>query len=155
MVQRFKWFLTCSKMVLINFFFEKNKKLLLKKNILRRWVKWVVKEESKDLGCVNFVFCSDDYLLEINKKHLKHTSLTDVITFDFSENEKTIEGDIYISTKRIDENAKKYSVSFNQELLRIMIHGMLHLIGYSDKNQEGKTTMFSKENKYLSMYNKK
>ena len=73
----------------------------------------------------------------------------------FSENEKTIEGDIYISTKRIDENAKKYSVSFNQELLRIMIHGMLHLIGYSDKNQEGKTTMFSKENKYLSMYNKK
>ena len=69
-VQGFKWFLTCSKMVLINFFFEKNKKLLLKKNILRRWVKWVVKEESKDLGCVNFVFCSSSILIPHSFKNM-------------------------------------------------------------------------------------
>ena len=99
-------------MVLINFFYEKKEKLPFNKGHVRLWLKDVIKEEDKELGCVNFIYCSDEYLLDLNKSYLKHSSLTDVITFNFSENKKTIEGDVYISIERVQENSKTFSETF-------------------------------------------
>ena len=141
-------------MFVTNFFSEnKNFKISNKKEI-RTLLKEICKKENKKISFINCVFCSDNRLLEINKKYLNNTSLTDVVTFDFTTNKKTIEGDVYISIDRVKENAKKYKQSFKTELLRIIIHGLLHLIGFSDKTKEEKNTMTLKENEYLSMYNK-
>jgi len=139
-------------MVLVNFFYEDSVVFSLEKKEVRVWLKNVVKKEGKKLGCLNFIFCSDRHLLEINKKFLNHTTLTDVISFDFSESKKTIEGDVYISTDRVKENAKKYSVSFKKELLRTVVHGVLHLIGYKDKKKKEKKIMFLKEQTFLKMF---
>jgi len=141
-------------MFVTNFFSEnKNFKISNKKEI-RTLLKEICKKENKKISFINCVFCSDNRLLEINKKYLNNTSLTDVVTFDFTTNKKTIEGDIYISIDRVKENAKKYKQLFKTELLRIIIHGLLHLIGFSDKTKEEKNTMTLKENEYLSLYNK-
>ena len=141
-------------MFVTNFFSEnKNFKISNKKEI-RALLKKICKKENKKISFINCVFCSDNRLLEINKKYLNHISLTDVVTFDFNTNKKNIEGDVYISTDRVKENAKKYKQVFKTELLRIIIHGLLHLIGYLDKTKEEKNTMTLKENKYLSLYNK-
>ena len=141
-------------MFVTNFFSEnKNFKISNKKEI-RTLLKEICKKENKKISFINCVFCSDNRLLEINKKYLNNTSLTDVVTFDFTTNKKTIEGDIYISIDRVKENAKKYKQLFKIELLRIIIHGLLHLIGFSDKTKEEKNTMTLKENEYLSLYNK-
>ena len=139
-------------MVLVNFFYEDSAVFSLEKKEVREWLKKIVQKEEKKLGCLNFIFCSDRHLLEINKKHLNHSTLTDVITFDFSESKKTIEGDVYISVDRVKENAEKYSVSFKKELLRIMVHGVLHLIGYKDKREKEKKTMFLKEQSFLRLF---
>jgi len=141
-------------MFVTNFFSEnKNFKISNKKEI-RALLKKICKKENKKISFINYVFCSDNRLLEINKKYLNHTSLTDVVTFDFSTNKKNIEGDVYISIDRIKENAKKYKETFKKELLRIIIHGLLHLIGFLDKTKEEKNTMTLKENEYLSLYSK-
>ena len=141
-------------MFVTNFFSEnKNFKISNKKEI-RALLKKICKKENKKISFINCVFCSDNRLLEINKKYLNHTSLTDVVTFDFTTNKKTIEGDVYISIDRVKENAKKYKQLFKTELLRIIIHGLLHLIGFSDKTKEEKNTMTLKENEYLSLYSK-
>tara|TARA_B110000263_G_scaffold215327_1_gene200251 strand:+ start:414 stop:875 length:462 start_codon:yes stop_codon:yes gene_type:complete len=141
-------------MFVTNFFSEnKNFKISNKKEI-RALLKKICKKENKKISFINYVFCSDNRLLEINKKYLNHTSLTDVVTFDFSTNKKNIEGDVYISIDRVKENAKKYKETFKKELLRIIIHGLLHLIGFLDKTKEEKNTMTLKENEYLSLYSK-
>ena len=141
-------------MFVTNFFSEnKNFKISNKKEI-RALLKKICKKENKKISFINCVFCSDNRLLEINKKYLNHTSLTDVVTFDFSTNKKNIEGDVYISIDRVKENAKKYKETFKKELLRIIIHGLLHLIGFLDKTKEEKKTMTLKENEYLSLYSK-
>ena len=141
-------------MFVTNFFSEnKNFKISNKKEI-RTLLKEICKKENKKISFINYVFCSDNRLLEINKKYLNHTSLTDVVTFDFSTNKKNIEGDVYISIDRVKENAKKYKETFKKELLRIIIHGLLHLIGFLDKTKEEKNTMTLKENEYLSLYSK-
>ena len=141
-------------MFVTNFFSEnKNFKISNKKEI-RVLLKKICKKENKKISFINYVFCSDNRLLEINKKYLNHTSLTDVVTFDFSTNKKNIEGDVYISIDRVKENAKKYKETFKKELLRIIIHGLLHLIGFLDKTKEEKNTMTLKENEYLSLYSK-
>jgi len=141
-------------MFVTNFFSEnKNFKISNKKEI-RTLLKEICKKENKKISFINCVFCSDNRLLEINKKYLNHTSLTDVVTFDFTTNKKNIEGDIYISIDRVKENAKKYKETFKKELLRVIIHGLLHLIGFLDKTKEEKNTMTLKENEYLSLYNK-
>ena len=141
-------------MFVTNFFSEnKNFKISNKKEI-RTLLKEICKKENKKISFINCVFCSDNRLLEINKKYLNNTSLTDVVTFDFTTNKKTIEGDVYISIDRVKENAKKYKQLFKTELLRIIIHGLLHLIGFLDKTKEEKNTMTLKENEYLSLYNK-
>ena len=141
-------------MFVTNFFSEnKNFKISNKKEI-RALLKKICKKENKKISFINCVFCSDNRLLEINKKYLNHVSLTDVVTFDFTLNKKNLEGDIYISIDRVKENARKYKEPFKTELLRIIIHGLLHLIGFSDKTKEEKNIMTLKENEYLSLYNK-
>ena len=97
---------------------------------------------------INFIFCNDDYLQKINEKHLQHTDLTDVITFDYSQRKKLI-GDIYISIERVKENASKFDTTFKGEIARVMIHGILHLIGYDDKSKTEKKRMREMENKFL------
>ena len=139
-------------MHLVNFFSEKKTFKITKKKKIRLLVKEICKVEGVDISFLNYIFCTDKYLLEINRKHLNHNFLTDIITFDFSENNNTAEGDLYISVDRIEDNAKKYRVLFTKELIRVVIHGLLHLIGYKDGSEKEKKRMRSLENKYLSLY---
>tara|TARA_Y100000746_G_scaffold43337_1_gene32758 strand:+ start:8582 stop:9010 length:429 start_codon:yes stop_codon:yes gene_type:complete len=141
-------------MFLTNFFSEKKTFVFNNKNKIRRLIKKITLEEKKGLSFLNIIFCSDAYLLNINKKHLNHDYYTDVITFDYSEKNKNIEGDIYISVDRVKENATKYKENKSVELIRTIIHGVLHLSGYKDKTKKEKEIMTTKENKYLSLYNK-
>jgi len=141
-------------MFLTNFFSEKKSFVFNNKNKIRRLIKKITLEEKKGLSFLNIIFCSDVYLLNINKKHLNHDYYTDVITFDYSEKNKNIEGDIYISVDRVKENATKYKENKSVELIRTIIHGVLHLSGYKDKTKKEKEIMTTKENKYLSLYNK-
>ena len=140
------------KMHLINFFSEKKTFEVSQKDKLRLLLKEVCKQENAQLSFINCVFCSDEYLLQINKKHLKHNFLTDIITFDFSEKKDQIEGDLYISVDRVKENAKKYGDTFKTETIRVVLHGLLHLIGYKDKSEKEKKRMRVLENKYVSLY---
>ena len=139
-------------MHLINFFSEKKTFEVSQKDKLRLLLKEVCKQENAQLSFINCVFCSDEYLLQINKKHLKHNFLTDIITFDFSEKKDKIEGDLYISVDRVKENAKKYGDTFKTETIRVVLHGLLHLIGYKDKSEKEKKRMRVLENKYVSLY---
>ena len=141
-------------MFLTNFFSEKKSFSIPNKKKIRVLIKQLCLSEKKDLSFLNLIFCSDEYLLEINKKHLKHDYFTDVITFDFSEDNKNIEGDVYISVDRVADNAIKYKQEKDSELIRTIIHGTLHLFGYKDKTKKEKEIMTSKENKYLSLYRK-
>lgn len=110
----------------------------------------LVKEESRKLGDITFVFCDDNYLHKINLEFLDHDTYTDVVTFDYSVGNELV-SEIYISTERVEENAKKYRETFENEIRRVMIHGVLHLCGYKDKLTEDKKIMRDKENHYLSL----
>jgi len=118
---------------------------------VRSWVKSIVEAEGKSAGDITYVFCNDDYLGNMNEKYLKHNTLTDIITFDYSEKGR-LSGDIFISLERIKENSENFDTSFNQELGRVMAHGVLHLSGYKDKSPEEKEVMRSKEDLYLSSF---
>ena len=109
------------------------------------WLNSISKNEGKEIGNLNFLFVDDKEMLKYNKKYLQHESYTDIITFDNSLNNK-IAGDIVISLERVNENAKYYQVSYNYELERVMAHGLLHLLGYNDKNKEEKIIIRKKEN---------
>lgn len=117
---------------------------------LRQWINESVFLENKNVGQLSFILCSDNYLLKINKKYLGHDFYTDVISFDYSEKNR-VGGDIYISIDRVKENAKEYGHTLIDELHRIIIHGLLHLMGYSDKTSELKAIMKVKEDFYLSL----
>ena len=115
----------------------------------RRWLHFVAKNEGKVLGDINVVFCSDKYLLDVNVKYLGHKYYTDIITFDYCENGR-LSGDLFISIDSVCENSLIYGASsFDQELDRVIVHGLLHLIGYDDHTPEEKATMRAKENFYL------
>ncbi len=133
------------------FFTEDISFTLRNKNKLRKWIQVVIGNEKKLPGSLNFVFCSDEYLHKLNVQYLDHDTLTDIITFDLSENADEISGEIYISIDRVKENAKKFTVPFYNELQRVMIHGILHLAGYHDKTHEEVTIMRGKEDKCLSL----
>lgn len=134
----------------IQFFSEDIDFTLKEKQKVRQWIAAVIKTEGfKRIGELNFIFCSDSYLLEINKQYLDHDTFTDIVTFDSSENQDTIAGDIFISIDRIDDNATKFSVTQRDELHRVIIHGVLHLCGYLDKKKEDKDLMTQKENSSL------
>ena len=132
---------------MINFQYINSKKITLSKKSV--WLKNVITNEDKILGNVVYVFCNDNYLLEKNIKFLKHDYLTDIITFDYCKG-NVVSGDILISTERVEENAKKYKVEFMLELDRVMVHGLLHLLGYNDKTKEDIKEIRQKENYYLS-----
>jgi len=116
-------------------------------------IDWIIKSidnEHYRIDDINYIFCDDEYLSELNIKHLKHKTLTDIISFDYTIG-KLISGDIFISIERVEENAKKFKVSFDDELHRVMMHGMLHYCGYNDKTDEEKRVMRQKEDYYLSL----
>ena len=112
------------------------------------WLNSISNNEGKKIESLSFLFVDDEEMLKYNKKYLQHESYTDVITFDSSANKK-IAGDIIISLERVNDNAKFYQVSYNYELQRVMAHGLLHLLGYNDKNKEEKKIIRKKENYYL------
>jgi rRNA maturation RNase YbeY len=134
----------------IHFFSEDITYTLKNKGLLRTWIKNTIIEEGFKLRELNFIFCSDSYLLTMNQEYLNHDTLTDIITFDNSENQREIVGDIFISLERIQENAQSFKVKTEDELHRVMIHGTLHLLGYADKGKEAKALMTDKEDLYLS-----
>lgn len=120
------------------------------KRKMTSWIKETITTEGKISGDITFIFCSDEYLLEVNKQYLNHDYFTDIITFDYVEN-NVISGDIFISCDRVRENAAEFHTGFDNELCRIIIHGVLHLIGYKDKSKKDKLLMTSKEDFYLNM----
>ena len=115
------------------------------------WLRNVIKEEGKQLGELVYVLCKDEYLVEKNIQFLDHNTLTDVITFDYCE-EELVNGDILISTERVADNSKTYKVNYLTELHRVMVHGLLHLLGYKDKNEKDAKIMRKKENYYLNKF---
>lgn len=117
------------------------------------WIKNTIEKEGFICNEISIIFCSDEYLLKINKEYLNHDYYTDIITFNYVDN-KNISGDIFISIDRVKENADEYSVSFENELNRVIIHGVLHLIGFDDKDNSSKKIMTEKEDEYLSVYSK-
>ncbi len=133
----------------INFFNEDIALPALDYNSLEKWIIKVIDAYRREAGSLNFIFCSDDYLLEMNKKHLNHDYYTDIITFNYCES-NLISGDVFISLDRVKENASKFK-SKDTELLRVMIHGLLHLIGLDDHTEKEKLKMREAENKALEM----
>jgi len=117
----------------------------------KAWLNEVAKQEGKRILELSYVFCSDNYLLQINQEYLNHDTLTDIVTFDNSEDPKKIEGDIFISIDRVRENGEKLGTS-ETELKRVMVHGLLHLLGYKDKKKEDKAVMTEKEDFYIKQY---
>jgi rRNA maturation RNase YbeY len=135
----------------VHYFYEDVDFKLSRPSVTNRWIKKVISLEKRKLDSLNYIFCSDDYLLEINKEYLKHNSYTDIITFDTSEETGTINGDIFISIERVIENSSCMEMPFYEELSRVMIHGVLHLIGYKDKSGQEKKAMRKREDTYLSL----
>ena len=117
-----------------------------------KWIKSVSQSEGYKLKDLNYIFCSDDYLLEINKQYLQHDYYTDIITFDNSEEEGILEGDIYVSIDRVKDNAESLGVDFEVELRRVLIHGLLHLVGYEDTTDDLKVAMRAKEDACLLLF---
>lgn len=117
----------------------------------KQWLKQVILTEGFKVGQINYIFCSDEYLLEMNREHLDHDYYTDIITFDNSDSEEIIEGDLFISIDRVTENADNQLIEFEKELKRVLIHGILHLTGHGDKSDEEISEMRSLEDHYLAL----
>ena len=125
--------------------FDFNQKLLTK-----RWLNLVAEAEQRNIGDINIIFCSDPYILDINMKYLQHDYYTDIITFDYCESD-ILSGDLFISIDSVRDNSSEFSSSFNDELNRVIVHGLLHLIGYDDHKDEDIAVMRSKEDFYLCL----
>ncbi len=138
---------------MINFYYESKFKLENEEEYTN-WIIRVIESEDKKLGELSYVFCSDDFLYELNKKYLEHSTFTDIISFDYSE-AGNLAGEIYISIERVKENALEYKEEFITELLRVMAHGVLHLAGYKDKKEQDKKLMRVKENEKIQMFHVK
>lgn len=126
---------------------------LVNENAIENWVQKVIKKHYCEAGELNFIFCDDAYLHKLNIEFLEHDTLTDVISFDNSVG-KLINGDVYISIERVEDNAKDFKVSFSEELHRVMIHGILHFLGFKDKTKVAQEEMTLQENEALSILNK-
>lgn len=133
------------------FFFEHRDFSLVNRTRLKAFIESIFIKEKKKLGSLNYIFCSDKRLLKINQQFLHHDYYTDIITFDLSQS-SFIQAEIYISTERVRDNAKKLNISFKSELHRVIFHGSLHLCGYGDKTRLKMKEMRKKENYYLSSY---
>ena len=133
---------------MIQFFFEDIDKIEIEANLSNR-LENIIFSEGKKPGEINYIFCDDEYLLQVNREYLKHDYYTDVITFDYVKG-KTISGDIFVSLPRIFDNAQTLSKDFESEFFRVLAHGLLHLCGYKDKTEEEIAEMRSKEDYYLN-----
>ncbi len=138
---------------MINFNYELDFKLLDEEE-LSIWISSVISSEEFREGDINYIFCDDEYLHKLNVEFLSHNTLTDIISFDFSVG-KELHGDIFISVERVKDNAKDFKVSFDDELKRVLVHGVLHYCGYKDKIDEDAKKMRAKENHYLDQLNLK
>ena len=115
------------------------------------WISAVILSENKKEGDINYIFCDDDYLLNLNEQYLDHDTLTDIISFDYSVGNE-LHGDIFISVERVRENAQDFSVTFEEELKRVLVHGVLHYCGYKDKSEKNEQLMRSKEDEKIKMF---
>ena len=138
----------------INFFFLVKSITLNRRNRLKDFIRQMILKEGLTLESINYIFCSDQYLLVINKKYLNHDYYTDIITFNMSTNSEPLMAEVYISVERVRENAKLLNIPVGDELLRVMFHGVLHLCGYNDKKPVQKLEMRERENHYLRLYKK-
>ena len=123
-----------------------------KEDEISEWISSVIASEQRKEGDINYIFCEDAYLHKLNVKFLDHDTLTDIISFDYTVGKK-LQGDIFISIERVSENAKEYRASLDNELRRVMVHGILHFCGYDDKSEDNKKIMREKENFYLNQFN--
>ena len=131
--------------------FTEDIKFVLKDKLANnRWLKMVAGSEIRTIGDINIIFCSDNYILDVNVKYLQHDYFTDIITFDYCEGKK-LSGDLFISIDSVRENALEYGVEFDEELHRVMVHGLLHLIGYDDHTPEEEKLIHEKEDYYLKL----
>jgi len=137
----------------IHFFTEDVKEVRIPKRKVRTWVNQCITSHNKKLGNINYIFCSDEYLRQINVEYLKHDYYTDIITFNYNE-DTIVGGDIYISLERVRYNADKYEAGFHTELQRVVIHGVLHLVGFDDKTEDEKKKMSAAEDESIALYNK-
>lgn len=135
----------------ISFFYEDIDFKLPQINKHKKWIRHIINKDNFELNYINFIFCSDTYLHSINLEYLNHDTLTDIITFDYSE-ESTLEGEIYISIDRVKDNAKDIKIEFEEELRRVMAHGILHMMGFGDKTEDEKSIMRRKEDSCISLY---
>lgn len=135
---------------MINWHYETDFKLL-DEVYYADWISRILTLENVEIGQLDYVFCNDDYLLKLNQEYLNHDEYTDIITFNYNEG-NTINGDIFISVPRVSENASLYGVDIKDELLRVMAHGALHLVGYGDKTEEEIVVMRAKENKMIELF---
>ena len=132
-------------------YFQEDIRFELKQKLQNnRWLKMVAGSEMRRLGAINVIFCSDNYILDVNMKYLQHDYFTDIITFDYCEKD-VLSGDLFISIDSVRENALYYGTEFSDELNRVMVHGLLHLIGYDDHTEKDVAVMRQKENYYLQM----
>jgi len=116
-----------------------------------KWLSAVILSENKKEGEINYIFCNDDYLLEINQQYLDHDTLTDIISFDYSVGNE-LNGDIFVSIERVKENASDFNVTFHEEIQRVLVHGILHYCGYKDKTESDELIMRSKEEEKMKMF---
>ena len=135
---------------MIRYFCEDIKFTYKNKLANNRWLKMVAGSEIRKIGDINVIFCSDNYILDVNMKYLQHDYFTDIITFDYCEG-KILSGDLFISVDSVRENSIEFGTDFEEELHRVIVHGVLHLIGYDDHTEEDKKMMRQKENYYLQM----
>ncbi|GIM51114.1 rRNA maturation RNase YbeY [Capnocytophaga cynodegmi] len=136
---------------MITFNYETEFELPEQETVFQAWIEKIIASEEKELGELNYIFCDDNYLHQINVQYLDHDTLTDIITFDYTE-EQTISGDIFISVERVADNAQDFNVDFQTELLRVMAHGVLHLCGYKDKSDAESKQMRSKEEEKMGLF---
>ncbi|HSD06619.1 rRNA maturation RNase YbeY [Flavobacterium sp.] len=135
---------------MINFNYESDF-TLENEGAIANWLRAVIVSENKKEGEINYIFCDDEYLHKINVEYLNHDTLTDIISFDYTVGNE-ISGDIFISTERVLDNSKDYNTSFDNELKRVIVHGILHYCGYKDKSENDETVMRSKEDEKLTMF---
>ncbi|MFK8377514.1 rRNA maturation RNase YbeY [Capnocytophaga canimorsus] len=136
---------------MITFNYETEFELPEQETVFQTWIEKIIASEEKELCELNYIFCDDNYLHQINVQYLDHDTLTDIITFDYTQ-EQTISGDIFISVERVADNAKDFDVDFQTELLRVMAHGVLHLCGYKDKSDAESNQMRSKEEEKMRLF---
>ena len=135
---------------MILYYYEDIDFVFRNKTLNNRWLKLVAESEIRCIGDISVIFCSDNYILDVNQKYLQHDYFTDIITFDYCEGDR-LSGDLFISIDSVRENALEYRTDFSDELNRVMVHGILHLIGYDDHTEEDIAMMRKKENYYLSL----